>query len=104
MDFNSSKENAIEKIYVAIDCIASMIAQYLEANRDNSEFPRVWDQISFEKNELYIQFSPVNSKREAEADKLLGVEEEAGYIVRGENSEEDLEVLKKTIGIDESDS
>lgn len=101
MDFNSQKENAIEKIYVAIDALASFIDQYFVNNRETIDFPRVWDKIDFEKKEVHILFSPANEELEAQADALLGEASKEKSLVQGEDFEEDLDVLKKTIGIDD---
>ncbi|MCB0421388.1 MAG: hypothetical protein KDD61_10355 [Bdellovibrionales bacterium] len=102
-DFNSSKENAIEKIYGAIDCLASFIDQYFSANRDTQDLPRVWDRIDFEGKEFYIQFSPENSELEQAANRLLGIDKNSDDLLMGEDDEEELEILKQTIGIDDDD-
>ena len=101
LDFNSQKENAVKTIYLAIDVAAAMMTQYLESNGEDSEFPRVWEETDFDGRSVYIQYSAVNTTLEAQADHLLGETTEDG-LVRGDDYEDEIDLFKKTIGIDET--
>ncbi len=77
--YDYKKNNAIESIHVCVDFLASILSQYFEQmaqgpqdEESELDLPYQWKPIQFEKNELFFQFSTVNTKLEEEADRLLG--------------------------------
>lgn len=77
--YDYKKDNAIDSIHVCVDFLASILNQYFELTAKSAQdedfeldLPYSWKAINFEKNELYFQFSTVNTMLEDEADKLLG--------------------------------
>jgi hypothetical protein len=96
VDYSQSEQNAIEKIHNCVDAAASMMLEYFE-NDGEVDFPYVWKQYPFQKGKIYLQFSTENSSLEAEANKLLGLEEnemlhedvdDEDALTRAETSEE----------------
>ncbi len=81
VDFNSNKDNAVEKIYQCIDAVAMLITSYFDGT-PASDYPNTWKLYEFEKKPVYFQFSTINTDLENAADALLG--EENGTLVIGE--------------------
>lgn len=79
-------DQAVDRIQDAIDAAASMMADYFEAEGE-IDFPRAWKEYDFENQKIFCQYSTVNSKLEAEADRLLGVEDE--NLVKGSDDTEE---------------
>ena len=93
--YDYKKDNTIECIHTCVDFLASILNQYFELSKKTAQdeeseldLPYTWKEIHFEKNELYFQFSTVNTKLEEEADRLLGKDPDA--LVQ-DNEEEDFE-------------
>lgn len=84
LDFNPSKDNAIEQIYLCIDAAAMLMTGYFEG-ADPDSFPREWKGFEFEKKTMYFQFSTINTDLEAEADRLLGLD--SPQLVQGMDEE-----------------
>lgn len=76
LDHSVAKENTVQQIHVAVDAIASLMADYFE-NEEDHEMPLVWAEYPFHNQKLWLQYSSVNSDLEAEANKLLGLDEQA---------------------------
>ncbi len=72
VDFDLNKENAFELLNFLLDPLASWLGSFLETKE--IEFPPLWKKHRFKNRDVYMQYSTVNSKLEAEADKLLGLE------------------------------
>ena len=72
------------------DAIASLMVDYFD-NEEDHEMPLVWQQYPFENEKIWLQFSSTNSDLESEANKLLGVKEEATLLVE---TLEELEALE----------
>jgi len=72
LDFNSSKQNAVERIHFAVDCAASMVQEYCDQEQDLEGFPRTWNSYKFDQQVAFLQVSTVNTSLESEADRLLG--------------------------------
>jgi hypothetical protein len=73
VDFDLSKENAFELLNFVMDPLASWLSSFLETKE--VEFPPIWKKHRFKNRDVFMQYSTVNSKLEAEADKLLGIEQ-----------------------------
>ncbi len=77
-EYSSEKDNAGEKIFLAVDAAASLLLEYLENEKSEdedheSDLPYTWREMNFENQTLYFQFSTVNTRLEEEADRLLGL-------------------------------
>ena len=90
IDHSSEKQDTVQKITVAVDAIASLMVDYFD-NEEDHEMPLVWQQYPFENEKIWLQFSSTNSDLESEANKLLGVKEEATLLVE---TLEELEALE----------
>lgn len=76
LDHSPEKQNTVQQIHVAVDAIASLMADYFE-NEEEHEMPLVWAEYPFDNQKIWLQYSSVNPDLEAEANKLLGLDEEA---------------------------
>lgn len=72
IDHSPDEKNTVQQIHVAVDAIASLMFEYFD-NEENHEMPLVWQEYPFEKQQIWLQFSSVNSDLEAQADQLLGL-------------------------------
>lgn len=72
VDFDLNKENAFELLNFLMDPLASWLESFLETKE--IEFPPLWKKHRFKNRDVYMQYSTINSKLEAEADRLLGSE------------------------------
>lgn len=80
IDHSAEKQDTVQKITIAVDAIASLMVDYFE-NEDEQEMPLVWQEYPFENEKIWLQYSSTNSDLEAEANKLLGVNDEAALLV-----------------------
>lgn len=76
LDHSPEKQNTVQQIHVAVDAIASLMADYFE-NEEDHEMPLAWVEYPFNDQRIFLQYSSVNPDLEAEANKLLGLDEEA---------------------------
>jgi len=97
MAYNKSKDNVMALVHIAVDCVGSMLAEYLQD--ESTEFPLEWHKYDIENKEVYLKYSTDNSHLESEADKLLGATDDG--LVKGEDSETDVDTMKKLMGIDD---
>jgi hypothetical protein len=88
-DFSAEAVNAVEKIYLCVDAIASLMEEAFQkqALEEDFDFPLHWRPYDFENSKVYLQYSTINTQLEAEADRLLGLLDEA--LVQEEQSSED---------------
>jgi hypothetical protein len=110
LDHSKDKQNAIAQIHIAVDAIASLMVEYFE-NEDEHEMPFVWQEYPFEKQKIWLQYTSENPDLEAEADRLLGIQNaeallketeaemsELGLkIEEGSTDEEDVDMSKPQI-------
>ncbi|MES3036667.1 MAG: hypothetical protein V4736_02060 [Bdellovibrionota bacterium] len=86
VDYNPQQQDTMEKIYLCVDAGAQMMAEYFEAegksDEEQMDYPLAWKLIEYDKKKIFLQFTTVNSDLEAEANRLLGIEE--GKLVEGE--------------------
>lgn len=100
--YQKSKDNVLNLLHLAVDAAASLFEQTFAAEND-SDFPRLWEEVDFEGRKIYIQFSTANSQLESEADKLLGVSG-GSEIAQGDWDDDiDPEAIKAQLGIDDDD-
>ncbi|UOF01944.1 hypothetical protein [Bdellovibrio reynosensis] len=75
MNYSQEEQDAVKRIHNCIDAAASMMMEYLE-NDGEVDFPYTWKEVPFQGKKIYLQFTTENSSLEAEANKLLGIEED----------------------------
>ena len=91
----SKDENKVfETISVAVDALASLVAEYFENDQD-IELPYTWTESTFEGKKVWVQHSTENPDLEAEADKLLGLADEEGVLKNADDEKSD-DVLDAT--------
>ena len=86
MDYSQDKQDAVARIHNCIDAAASMMMEYFE-NDGNVDFPYTWKEFPFQGQKLYLQYTTENSNLEAEANRLLGVEEDAMILEESEDED-----------------
>ena len=86
MNYSSEQQDTVQRIHNCIDAAASMMLEYLETDGE-VDFPYVWKEIPFQGKKLFMQFNTENSSLEAEANRLLGLEE--GTLLTEEEDAED---------------
>ncbi|MGZ3772330.1 MAG: hypothetical protein ACXVCY_00555 [Pseudobdellovibrionaceae bacterium] len=89
MDYSQQDQDAIKRIHNCIDAAASMMADYLE-NEGEVDFPYTWKEFPFQGKKIYLQYSTENTSLEAEANKLLGIDEETIFHDEDESDEDAL--------------
>ena len=89
----NSEKQIFETISAGVDAIASLMADYFE-NGEDLELPYVWTETTFENNKVWIQHSTENPNLEAEANKLLGLDDEA--LVKNADEEKSEDILDVT--------
>ncbi|WP_373999999.1 hypothetical protein [Bdellovibrio bacteriovorus] len=75
MNYSQEQQDAITRIHNCVDAAASMMVEYLE-NDGEVDFPYTWKEVPFQGKKIYLRFSTENSSLEAEANKLLGLNED----------------------------
>jgi len=89
MDYNPNEKDAVDRIHNCIDAAASMMMDYFE-NDDEADLPRVWQEYPFQGKKLYLQFTTENTDLEAQANALLG-EDEDSLVLEEEDNEDALD-------------
>lgn len=97
LDHSKALQDAIAQIHIGVDAIASLMVEFFE-NEEDHEMPFVWQEYPFEKQKIWLQYSSENPDLEAEANRLLGLKEEAALL---KETEEEMQALGLT---DEEDS
>lgn len=69
--FDSKKQNALEIIHACIDAAGSVMLEFVDSNEE-MELPREWAEFDFNKLNLFLQFTTVNTELERSANELLG--------------------------------
>ena len=70
LDFKAGREKAVDRIQLAIEVAPSLLTSYFD--KRESDFPYEWRPFEFDEDTVFLRYSPVNSRLEAEADRLLG--------------------------------
>ena len=84
IEYDGNKQNVISLTYKAIDLIDSMMDEYLSHHKETA-FPRTWQVFHFEGQEIFLQYSTINTKLESHADQLLG-ETESNDLVQDDDN------------------
>ncbi len=100
VSYKKEKDNVVKLLNLAIDAAGALISQYWETD-DHKEFPRIWQELEFEKRLIHIQFTTKNLNLESKADQLLG--EDAGSGLAGGQWDEETspEEIKAKLGLDD---
>ena len=101
LDHSPEKQDTLPKIHLAVDAVASLMMDYFDKSKtedsdleeSETDLPFTLKPMDFEKEKIWFQYTTENSDLDAEANKLLGLDEE------GMLHEETDEV----IGLDDSD-
>lgn len=103
--YKRNKDNVLALLHIAIDAAAALFEQYFGAENDH-DFPRIWEKVDFEKREIYVQYSTVNTELEAEADRILG-QADSAEVAQGDWNEDDEDMdpedLKRKLGVEGED-
>lgn len=98
--YRRDKDNVLKLLHLAVDAVGSLFDQFFNSEKDH-DFPRIWQEVQFEKRSIYVQYTTTNTELENEANKLLGLEE-GEELVGGEWEDEvSPEQIKAQLGIDE---
>ena len=97
IEYDRNKDNMIQLVNKAIDCTGVMVEKYF-ANPRKIEFPRSWQSTIFEQQEVFLQYSTINTHLENLADQILG-HTEPSYLVKGQDEEEELTAIKIQLGL-----
>lgn len=72
-------EPAMEKLFLGVDVLGSVFETHFEHLReeeiDDVEYPVNWEEFDFDDSKVYLRFSTTNTRLEAEANKLLGIDD-----------------------------
>ncbi len=72
------KSEVMDQIYTCIDSLGSLMEEYFQLGDDEDfKLPFHWTALEFEGETLYVQQSSINSRLEDEADRLLGLTDDA---------------------------
>lgn len=74
------QQTTMDPIYLAVDAIGSIMDEILQSIRgaedvlesEDLDLPRDWTAVELDGEDVFLKFTTVNSKLEAEADRLLG--------------------------------
>ena len=104
--YNQKKDNVMKLLHLSLDAVGALFEQLFGSENDH-EFPREWEEVEFEKKKINIRYTTENTALESEANKLLGINEEAEEAVaQGDWQEEeeiDPEEIKAKLGLVEED-
>jgi len=88
INYTPKQQDAVAKIHSCIDAAASLMNEYIESEGE-VDFPHQWKDFDFDGTALWVQYTTENSDLEKEADRLLGLANEA-LVVEEESSEDAL--------------
>lgn len=90
LNYSHEGDDFTKRLHLAVDASASLLLEYFEAEKKEEiydlDLPYQWQEIVFDGQKIYIQFSRVNTDLEKQADLLLG---SAGGLVYDQESEVD---------------
>ena len=92
VDLDPAKSAVMSRLYTLIDALGSLMEEYFEAgsNEEEIDVPLTWRAYDFEGEEVFMQYSTVNSRLEAEADRILGLLAEDGLVLETQTNEDAL--------------
>lgn len=74
LDFDPKKKDIMDKLYVIVDSLGSMISQYVEADGD-IELPTEWTDFTLEGHKVFLKYDTTNTELEEKANKFLNPED-----------------------------
>jgi hypothetical protein len=89
INYSQEDQDAVKRIHNCVDAAASMMMEYLEKDGE-VDFPLSWKEYPFQGKKVFLQFNTENSSLEEQANKLLGIQEDALYQVENETDEDAL--------------
>jgi hypothetical protein len=97
------KDNVLKILHMAVDAGASLMEQ-LFTNEDDHDFPRVWEEVTFENRPVFVQYTTENGELESEANKLLGFDEDED-LAGGDWDDDDIDPseIKAKLGLEDED-
>lgn len=74
-DTETAAKGTMDRLYTLIDVLGSLMEEYFQAGQEEEEMdvPLYWKEYEFEGETVFMQYSTVNSRLEAEADRILGL-------------------------------
>tara|TARA_B100000609_G_scaffold136461_1_gene109233 strand:- start:85062 stop:85613 length:552 start_codon:yes stop_codon:yes gene_type:complete len=103
VDYNPKKDNAQKMIHLCVDVLGGLFEKLVLEEADE-DFPRIWESFEFENRKVYIQYGTTNLNLEAEADALLGLDNED--LMKFDDEDEALESadsIKSRLGFSDDD-
>lgn len=73
---NSESETVLERIHALVDVAGSMMLEYFEKDGE-VEFPYTWKEFPFKGQPVFLQYSTENTDLEAQANAILGLNEDS---------------------------
>lgn len=87
---HAPNEKAMDKLFLGIDVLGSVFETHFEHLReeevDDVEYPINWEEFDFDDSKVYLRFSTANTRLEAEANRLLGIDEDTTLYVEDEEN------------------
>lgn len=82
VDHDQMASNALDQMHLGIDILASFLDDYLDANAAGEELdmPEDWHGYDVEGQQIYLIYDSINDSLEAQANELLGVQEDEELI------------------------
>lgn len=72
-------ESAMEKLFLGVDVLGSVFETHFEHLREDEiedvEYPVTWEEFDFDDSKVHLRFSTANTRIEADANKLLGIDD-----------------------------
>lgn len=72
-------EKAMEKLFLGLDVLGSVFETHFEhlseEETDDVDYPVNWEEFDFDDQKVHLRFSTANTRLEADANKLLGVDD-----------------------------
>ena len=98
IEYDKNKQNMIQLIYTAIDCIGSMMNEHFSSKE--TDFLLSWQPFDFEGQKIFLQHSTINTKLETRANELLS-KTHSHDLVQGNNEAEELALIKAQLGLED---
>jgi hypothetical protein len=102
--YKQPKDNVLKILHMAVDAGASLMEQ-LFTNEDDHDFPRTWEEVTFENRPIYVQYTTENGELETEANKLLGFEDDDDLAGGTWEDDDDIDPaeIKSKLGLEDDD-
>lgn len=84
LQYDVKQDKAIDLVHIMTDFLGEAWINFLEDEPELSELPLIWQENIFEKRKIYLRYTSANTELEAEANRLLAIEEKK--LVYGEDS------------------